>query len=645
MSPIFFIFTSWHHHCTTQKNLTSMRRIILLSLLLFSLQDNVLAQEQDSLQHTLSIPQVEISTPRLNGDRRITPLTISTIDRQQIESENRSSLLPTLSESVPGLFITARGTMGYGVSTGSSGGISVRGIGGSPTTGVMVLLDGQPQYMGLMGHPIADVLHSTLAQSVEVVRGPASTLYGSNAMGGVINVITRRNEQDGLHNNLRIGYGSYNTLESNLTSSLRKGRFHSTLTANYDRSDGHRPDMAFEQYGGMLRAGATLSEEWELGGSLNLTHFNASNPGTISAPIIDNDSRITRGASSISLRNDYATTEGNLTLFYNWGLHKINDGYSLGEQPLDYRFRSTDRAIGVAWYQSASLLDGNTTSVGIDFQHFGGRATNTYLDNRPSTELSDRQLHNIAAYINFRQTITPWLTLDAGIRFDENSAVGHEWVPKGGISIQLPRNAQLKAVAAKGFRFPTIREMYMFPSQNADLEPESLWSYELSFEQIIKNFRYGINIFFIDGENMIRTLPIDGRPKNVNTGLVENFGIEGELSWQITSHWAMAANYSYLDMRHPVIAAPKHKLNGSIAYTSARWSISTSMQLVRGLYTQLSPLTTSNYLLWNCNAEYDVMDNFSLYLRGENLLAQRYEINAGYPMPRSTISVGVKLTL
>ena len=155
-----------------------------------------------------------------------------------------------LTEQIPGLFTTSRGIMGYGVSSGAAGGISLRGIGGSPTTGLLVLIDGHPQYMGLMGHPIADAYQSMLAEKVEVVRGPASVLYGSNAMGGVINIVTRQQRENGVKTGARLGYGSYNTWTTEVTNQVKKGRFSSVITGSYNRTDGHRPDMEFEQYGG-----------------------------------------------------------------------------------------------------------------------------------------------------------------------------------------------------------------------------------------------------------------------------------------------------------------------------------------------------------------------------------------------------------
>lgn len=619
-----------------------MRHIIYtLALCLFA--QTAVAQKQDSLQQTqrtLSIDEVVVTGSRIATDRRLLPMTISVVEREHIEQDNRPSLLPTLVEQVPGLFITSRGVMGYGVASGAAGGISVRGVGGSPTTGVMVLIDGHPQYMGLMGHPIADAYQSMIADRVEVVRGPASVLYGSNAMGGVINIITRKSKEPGSHTDIRLGYGSYNTLDAEAANRTHAGRFSSTVTASYSRSDGHRANMDYEQAGGYARLAYDLGREWEITGEVNLTHFNASNPGSISSPIIDNDSRITRGTSSIALRN----SRGAVSAFYNWGVHRINDGYSAGDSPLDYRFRSQDAIAGAMLYQSFTLLKGNRTMVGADYRHFGGKALNRYLDGSADKIIADKEMDNVAAYIDLQQQLTPWLTLDAGVRMDYNSHIGTEWVPQGGLAVQLPRNMQLKAMVSKGFRFPTIREMYMFPPQNPDLKAERMWNYEISLRQQVGRMAYGVSLFYIDGENMIRTLPVDGRMMNVNTGRIENFGTEIEATWSVSSHLSLSANYSYLHMKYPVVAAPEHKLYAGVRYAVGRWALATDVQLLRGLITQTSPLTEENVLLWNCDLGFTLARQCRLYLRAENILAQRYEINAGYPMPRATLHGGVKLS-
>lgn len=84
--------------------------------------------------------------------------------------------------------------------------------------------------------------------------------------------------------------------------------------------------MGFEQYGGYAKLGYEISNHWNAWADVNVTHFNASNPGETFDPLIDNDQRITRGMTSIALENRYAKTSGTLSFFYNWGKHWINDG-------------------------------------------------------------------------------------------------------------------------------------------------------------------------------------------------------------------------------------------------------------------------------------------------------------------------------
>lgn len=504
--------------------------------------------------------------------------------------------------------------------------------------------------MGLMGHPIADACQSMLTERVEVLRGPASVLYGSNAMGGVINIVTRKSKDDGVRTGVHIGYGSYNTLQTEATNRVKLKRFSSVVTGSYNRSDGHRPRMGFEQYGGYAKAGYEIASAWNIEADVNLTHFNASNPGSVAAPVLDNDSHITRGMTSLALRNEYERTSGALSFFCNWGRHKIDDGYSPGSEPLDYRFHSRDEMLGISWYQSARLFEGNRLTLGFDWFRFGGRAWNQPLDGLPRSMLADKTLHEVAAYVDFRQTIGSWLTLDAGLRIDHHSHVGTEWVPQAGISFLPSNSAEIKLSASKGFRYPTIREMYMFPPQNPDLKPERLWSYEIAWSQRVLDGRisFGVNVFYIDGENLIMRVPVDGRPKNINTGKIENAGAEAQFAWRISPAWSLDANYSYLHMAYPVLASPEHKLHVGAAFARGRWNVSTGVQYVGGLYTEVKVngrgrTTQENFVLWNLRGSFRVCKVIELFVRGENLLAQRYEINAGYPMPKATVLGGVNL--
>ena len=628
-----------------------MKKILFTVLLLGGFVTLRAEEIPDSLsvQKKVTIGEVVVTGTRNETDVRHLPMTVSVVNREQIELRNDPSLLPLLTEYIPGLFTTSRGLMGYGVSGGAAGGMSLRGIGGAPqaglpTTGMLVLIDGHPQYMGLMGHPISDAYQSLLAERVEVLRGPASVLYGSNAMGGVINIVTRKMQQDGIRTHANAGYGSYNTLQSEVTNRIRKGGFTSIVSGSYNRTDGHRKDMEFEQYGGYVKLGYEVSKAWNVWADVNLTHFNASNPGEVSNPLLDNDQRITRGMTSFALANDYAKTSGTLSFFYNWGKHWINDGYHPNAEPLDYRFHSRDKMLGVSWYQSVQLFEGNRLTAGFDYFHFGGEAWNKTLAGERNTQ-ADKTQDDVAGYIDFRQSLGDWLTFDMGLRVDHHSQVGTEWVPQIGLSFHLPENSEVKLMAGKGFRYPTIREMYMFRPANPDLRPERLWSYELSFAQRLLDGRlsYGVNVFYIDGENLIMRMPIDGRPLNVNTGKIKNAGVEAQVAYRIVPAWSVDANYSYLHMDNPVLASPEHKLYVGTAFSKGRWNVSTGLQYVAGLYKKLDPEETEDFLLWNVRGTFRVLDGFDVWVKGENLLAQKYEINAGFPMPKATVMAGVNI--
>lgn len=607
--------------------------------------------DSTKVARSYAINEVVVTGTRSETDVRHLPMTVSVVGRPQLEASQQTSVLPVLNSQVPGFFSTSRGVMGYGVATGASGQMSLRGIGGPaqaglPTTGLLVLIDGHPQYMGLMGHPIADAYQTMMAERVEVLRGPASVLYGSNAMGGVINIVTRKMQEDGIRTNINIGAGSYGSIQTEATNRIRKGRFSSTVTASYNRTDGHRADMAFEQYGGYAKLGYDFTDNWKVWGDVNVTRFNATNPGSVMKPYIDNDQRITRGMTSFALENYYEKTSGALSFFYNWGDHWINDGYQPGGEPLQYRFNSNDQMLGVSWYQSVQLFQGNRLTVGADYFHFGGEAWNQFFDGHRETS-ANKSLNEVAGYVDFRQDIAAWLTLDAGARVDYHSQTGTEFIPQVGLAFHLPENAEIKAMASKGFRNPTIREMYMFPPQNPDLTPEKLWNYELSFSQRLMDNRlsYGLNVFYINGENLIIRLPNPNGSGmlNQNSGEIENWGAEANVGYQFNPVWSVMANYSWLHMENPVLASPEHKLYGGVNFRKGRWSASTGIQYVKGLYTDLDAATKENFVLWDMQGSFKATNYLSFYVRGENLLAQRYEINAGYPMPKATFMGGVNI--
>lgn len=595
------------------------------------------------------IPEIDVVGIRPSN----LPNTITKLPEWQIQERHVPSVLTLAAEQTPGLFVTQRGLMGYGVSGGAAGGMSIRGL-GNGTGQMMVLVDGHPQFMGLMGHPLADTYQSLNVEGIQVLRGPASVLYGSNAMGGVVNLITKKYQKDGAHTNANLGYGTDNTLQTQMSINNQQGKLSSTLCGAYNRTDGHRDNMGFKQYAGYGQLEYKVCDKWRIGGDLNINQFNAQNPGAENAPMNDAIQDITRGTTSAWVRNDYNHTYGSVSAFYNWGKHEINDGYNANNgTPLNYRYHSRDYMGGVSANQSILFTNKITRAqVGFDYFHFGGTAWNENIAGEKAgtnSVLAEKKEDEIAGYVNMQQKICNHLEVNAGVRYDYHWLVGGEWVPQVGLRStfygEKIKETLIKATASKGFRNPTIKELYMFKPANAELEAERLWSYEVAFSQNIQNkFNYGINIFYIDGENIITTQMTDGKPLNVNTGEIENKGIELEANYKICESWNVNANYSYLDMKNPVIAAPEHKLYVGGRFNKNKWMASAGLQYVGGLYTAVgNNATKEDFVLANAQVQFSPLKWLGIWVKGENLLDQDYEINAGYPMPGANVMVGANI--
>ena len=627
----------------------SAKIYLSLFILLLAGSSQLSAQEETIVR---SIDEVVVTATRAQTARNNVPMTVSVVNREEIEESSESALLPVLSERVPGMFITQRGVTGFGVSTGGTGGITLRGVGGSPTTGILVLIDGHPQYMGIMGHHLPDAYVASDVEKVEVIRGPASILYGSNAMGGVVNIITRKQEQEGYSLNGHVMYGSYNTQKYQASAGLKKGKFNGILSINHDHTDGHRDNSDFSITNGYAKLGYQMSNHFQVWGDVSLASFEAQNPGDTARPMFDNVADILRGVASVTVENNYDKTSGALKFFYNFGDHKINDGYAAGGNPRNYFFRSNDHNYGITFYQTFKLFQGNMITAGIDYKNFGGKAWNAYTDATPNSDLlRDTSIYELGEYLIMQQTLFEKLTLNAGVRHEHNEKFGTEWIPQAGLAYRPLEFTVIKASVSKGFRSPTIREMYMFPPQNPDLKPERMVNYEMSIGQSFLDRRLSIELtgFIADGSNMIMTRPVNGSPLNQNVGDFKNSGIELMFSWQAMQNLRIQGNYSYLDMETPVLNSPEQQAFISASYRLNKWTLSANYQYINNLYSVLetanAPAVTESYGLLDAKVSYRPLKWLDVFVKGENITDTGYQIVNGYPMPGITVFGGINISL
>ena len=604
----------------------------------------------------INLQGVVVSANKIQVNRNSVPLSISVIDREEIEASSESALLPVLSQRVPGLFVTQKGITGFGVNDGSAGTVNIRGVGQGNK--VLMLFDGQPQWAGIFGHALPDTYVASDVERVEVIRGPGSLMYGSNAMGGVVNIITRHHKQEGRRTQARIMYGSYNTQKYMVNNGYNIGNFSSFISLNHDRTDGHRPNSKFHITNGFANLGYKINEHYRVTGDLSLAKFKTQNPGEIDAPVLDYLVDVLRGTTSFALENHHEKTSGALRVFYNWGNHEVNDGYEPGGTPRSYLFRSDDHNTGVLLYQSFRLVEGNTFTAGIDYKNWGGHAWNDSINGKKG-ELIDKSVNEVAGYVIMQQDLFDMLSINAGVRYEHNSVFGGEWVPQAGLTVRPFEGNVIRASFSKGFRSPNIREMYMWGAANDELKPENMLNYEVAVGQSFLDGRlYGeVTAFFIDGKNMIESVSVvPGQTypmKNRNVGTFTNKGIELEGRYQILRNLSMDMNYSYLHTSKPLLAAPAHKLNVGATYSPGRFTFNANVQSVYDLYVRLENPANKisevkeNYTVLNARAAYRFGSRdkgLNLFVKGENLTATRYTINYGFPMPKAVFMGGIDVT-
>ena len=573
---------------------------------------------------------------------QLLPLDVKIIGSEEIDNSKKSNLLPLLQNHIPGMFVTERGIAGYGVSGGAAGTVSIRGVGGGNK--VLFLIDGQPQWAGVFGHSLPDTYVTNDIQKVEVVSGPSSLLYGSGAMGGSVNLITRRATNDGFSGSVRAMAGSYATQKYGAKAGYKKDGFRIFGAVSYESSDGNRKGMDYWLSNQYTSVSYDFSTHWEAGANIMLTETKADNPGSVdlSQPL-GMWAKVLRTTASIYVKNRYDISSGGIQVYYNWGKHDIDDGLSNG-QPRDYLFHSRDYNMGMTLYQTVKPWRGNDVSVGVDFKHWGGKAFNTQKADGTESPIVDKNVNEIGGYLMMQQSlIQNMLSLNTGVRLEHSSQFGNEWIPQAGFILRPYSSGRMKFSYGKGFRSPNIRELYMYAPRNAELQPESMDNFEVELRQwlIDSRMNIGLSLYYINGKNMIQSVMTDGSPKNVNTGKFKNKGFEADATYNINKLWSVTANYAYLHTDTHIVGAPKNKLFGEVTYSPGHWQFSIDVMSIWSLNTENSK---EDYALLNAQAAYtiDLKNPLILFIKGENLTGKKYQINYGFPMPKATVTAGLE---
>ncbi len=284
------------------------------------------ASEADSLKVYESRDSIVVVADRFELSLKELAYTYNIIDSREIQLLARHSALELVDVVSPSAFIMEKSIMGYGVGSAGSGSINIRGQGGRPNTGLLVLINGHPDFMGLFGHPLPDVYGTDDISQVEVLSGPASTVFGSQAMAGVVNI--KSTPDFSIPLKISTSAGSYSSYNVGINLNRRLGRHGFSLTARQRATKGHIAQTSFKSL--HLQAGyyVTLAPAWELSTEGRYVPYEFDDPVRNAATDkLGTNGKIRRGMGSITLKNNYQQIQGSIQIFSNLGHHRFYDGF------------------------------------------------------------------------------------------------------------------------------------------------------------------------------------------------------------------------------------------------------------------------------------------------------------------------------
>ena len=599
---------------------------------------NIDIQKRDTTANVLS--EVVVTGSNSAVGKNLIPYTVSVVGEKELLESGSNQLLNAISGRVPSLFVTERGLMGFGVSNGGSGGIKIRGIGDNG--GVLMMVDGQPQFAGIYSHHIADFYSKEYVERVEVLRGPGSVLYGSNAMGGVINVITKNANVPGVHAALSSQYGSYNTWLTSLNATANYGKFSALANISYDRTDGQIKGLKYRQWDGFAKVGYQISSNWKTALDLTLMNFKGEDPvyATLSNPESTDIyyQNVTRGESSLAFFNTYGSTNGAARIYYSWGNHFIDD---------PRHFHSIDDRLGALLYQNLSFRSNTDVTIGFDFNTYSGEIPvsggNRHMEGSIST-ISRKRITEYSPYVTAAQSLfSEQLIISAGLRIANSNMFGTKVVPQAGIVANPAHLLTIKLSASNGYRNPSFKELYLYRMANPDLTPENMWNYEISVgKRFSRYLQIDVTGYYSRGSNMIQVVDM----KNENTGKFINKGIEVSASSHPLNCLNLSASYSWLHTSlDNLTGAPRNQyFIGADLQIIKPLNVSAELKGVGGLFVAEN-IKHQNYALLNLRAEYTFNRYVSLFLRLNNITDARYMINRGYEMPGFNIMGGFQVRI
>jgi iron complex outermembrane receptor protein len=553
--------------------------------------------------------------------------SVSIVEAGDLGAISSSNAMNLLSHQ-PGIFIRRTGDFGRAD-------VDIRGLGYRGGR-IAILVDGRPEKMGLFGCAVTHAFPLDNVERIEVVRGPSSVFYGSEALGGVVNIITHTPENK-FETDLSASYGSFDTLQLNFRHGGNFKKLNYYFTLDRRSSDGHIENSSYSGDAFTGKVSYDISKRFQV--KLQGKYFKGKKyeAGPEEFPLTDFWNDYERGAVDLSLEGNGEKDEFFMKLYRNFGHHQFSNDWN-----------SRDYTNGGVIRYTTHRITNNELTVGADFRFLGGKS---YNFPKGSWEKND-----IAVFLHDEHVLWEKLILSSGVRFHRDSIHGYEISPHWGFVLQVNEKTSLRGTINKGFRSPQLSELYMFPIANPDLEPERVWNYEIGFEQKFgRSIIVNGAVFRMNGSNFIETLPNPSPPppfKYMNSGKFTFYGAELSTRVDFSKDLSVLAFYSFLDPGEKTQGRPGHKFDLSLRLRKKIFSTSLQAQYVADYFADnFSANPLPSYFILSSRLIVHTFRFLDIFIDINNIFNENYKIfvelpgiGAGsYPMPGRSLNLGIKI--
>lgn len=566
--------------------------------------------------------------------------SITVITKEQIENSKAPLILDVL-RNVPGIEVTR--TQGIGGTTS----IFMRG-GDSAHT--LVFIDGVQANSTTSGSFNFANLTTDNIERIEILRGPQSTLYGSEAMGGVINIITVKGEGE---TKIAIGseYGTHETYREKFNLSGGKEKVDYSAGVSYlkthgisDASSGREED-GYENFTGSVRVGREFMDSGRVDTTLRVSHSDFE-LDSFTFPVGPTDDEDRRQKSE----EVYFSTKAENTFFDIWTpsiLVSVNDteleGLDLTEDANEFRIPTR---LWRAEHQSdINVTDFDTATLGFEFEVQEGENDGKF----------DKQTtYNRGAFFQNQIEIFDGLNWTAGLRYDRHSAFGVHYTYRSTLSYNLENvGARLHGSWGKGFRAPSINELFFPNFGNPGLNPEESKGWDVGIEKTIIENKLNFDITYFENDFtdlIIAAAQPDGSFIAENVSKAEAEGFESLLTFKPYSKIALIGTYTYTDTtdrgkNDQLPRRPRNRASLSLnTQPLEKLNLNLTGIMVRDRIDSVDGADMEDYWTANLAAKYTFTELMAGYLRFENLFDRDYEEVTGFDTLDLTVYGGVDFT-